>query len=134
MKYSNIINRNEGEKYQRIERVIENLDDEIALNAIELFDEWEVGKHYEKDFRVRYNDTLYKILQAHTSQADWTPDIAVSLYVKVSVEEFPEWVQPTGAHDAYELGAKVSHNGKRWASDIDSNVYEPGVYGWSEIE
>lgn len=48
-------------------------------------------------------------------------------------EEYPEWVQPTGAHDAYEQGAKVSHNGKKWTSDIAANVWEPGVYGWTEI-
>lgn len=48
-------------------------------------------------------------------------------------EEYPEWVQPTGAHDAYAQGAKVSHNGKKWTSDISANVYEPGVYGWTEV-
>lgn len=48
-------------------------------------------------------------------------------------EEYPEWVQPTGAHDAYEQGAKVSHNGKKWTSDIGGNVWEPGVYGWTEV-
>lgn len=48
-------------------------------------------------------------------------------------EEYPEWVQPTGAHDAYEQGAKVSHNGKKWTSDVGGNVWEPGVYGWTEV-
>lgn len=48
-------------------------------------------------------------------------------------EEYPEWVQPTGAHDAYAQGAKVSHNGKKWTSDIAANVWEPGVYGWTEV-
>lgn len=43
------------------------------------------------------------------------------------------WVQPTGAHDAYAQGAKVSHNGKKWTSDIAANVWEPGVYGWTEV-
>ena len=47
--------------------------------------------------------------------------------------EFPEWRQPTGAHDAYSKGDKVSHNGKHWVSDVDGNVWEPGVYGWSEV-
>ena len=77
---------------------------------------------------------LYKCLQAHTSQADWTPDTAVSLWVSISdpAEEWPEWSQPLGAHDAYEQGAKVSHNGKHWISDVAANVWEPGVYGWTE--
>lgn len=48
-------------------------------------------------------------------------------------EEYPEWVQPTGAHDAYAQGAKVSHNGKKWTSDVGGNVWEPGVYGWTEV-
>ena len=48
-------------------------------------------------------------------------------------EEYPEWVQPTGAHDAYEQGAKVSHNGKKWTSNVENNVWEPGVYGWTEV-
>lgn len=47
-------------------------------------------------------------------------------------QEWPEWIQPTGAHNAYAKGAKVSHNGKRWISDVDANTWEPGVYGWTE--
>lgn len=49
-------------------------------------------------------------------------------------EEYLEWVQPTGAHDAYAQGAKVSHNGKKWTSDVGGNVWEPGVYGWTEVK
>lgn len=81
------------------------------------------------------NGTLYKCVQAHTSQADWTPDAAVSLWSKTSdpAEEWPEWSQPVGAHDAYALGAKVSHNGKHWTSTTANNVWEPGVYGWEEV-
>lgn len=52
---------------------------------------------------------------------------------EIPSEEYPEWVQPTGAHDAYAQGAKVSHNGKKWTSDIAANVWEPGVYGWTEV-
>lgn len=71
----------------------------------------------------------------HTSQADWTPDTAASLWTPVSdpAEEWPEWSQPVGAHDAYSKDAKVSHNGKHWTSTVDSNVWEPGVYGWTEV-
>ena len=108
-----------------IELMSENATDEQALDNILAYPKWEVGKEYEKDFRLRYEDVLYKVLQNHTSQADWTPDKAVSLYVKVSIEEWPEWVQPQGAHDAYNKGDKVSHNEKHWVSLIDANVYEP---------
>ena len=118
---------------QFIEQMAKNVDDETALDHIEAFPKWEIGKAYKKDERIRYIGDLYKVLQDHTSQADWSPDKAVSLYVKVSIEEFPEWVQPTGAHDSYMKGDKVSHNGKHWESDIDANTYEPGIYGWSEL-
>ena len=117
-----------------IEQMASKVDDETALDHIEAFPKWEVGKEYRKDERVRFNEVLYKVLQDHTSQSDWSPDVAVSLYVKVSVEEFPEWVQPTGSHDAYEKGSKVSHLEKHWESEIDANVYEPSVYGWKEVE
>ena len=129
-----MITRELALKFRRfIEQMSVNATDEEALDNILAYPKWEIGKEYEKDFRLRYNDVLYKVLQNHTSQADWTPDTAVSLYVKVSVEEFPEWVQPTGSHDAYNKGDKVSHNEKHWESLIDANVYEPSVYGWEEL-
>lgn len=121
-----MISRELARKFRRfIELMSENATDEEALDNILAFPKWEVGKEYAKDERIRYNDVLYKVLQNHTSQADWTPNIAVSLYVRVSIEEWPEWVQPTGAHDAYNMGDKVSHNEKHWESLIDANVYEP---------
>ncbi|MDL2214343.1 hypothetical protein LJB76_02130 [Clostridia bacterium OttesenSCG-928-O13] len=51
-------------------------------------------------------------------------------------EEWPEWIQPLGAHDAYPNGAKVSHphGERRWVSEADNNIWEPGVYGWKEEE
>ena len=115
-----------------IEQLAKDVDDAEALEHPEAFPLWKVGESYLKDDRVRYNEVLYKVLQAHTSQADWTPDVAVSLYVKVSEDEFPEWVQPQGSHDAYAKGDKVSHLEKHWVSTIDANVWEPSVYGWDE--
>lgn len=119
---------------QFIEEMASTVDDETALDHIEAFPKWKVDVDYIKDERVRYEDVLYKVLQNHRSQSDWTPDVAVSLFVRVSIEEWPEWVQPTGAQDAYNKDDKVSHNGKRWVSSIDANVWEPGVYGWNEVE
>ena len=119
---------------QFIEEMASTVDDETALDHIEAFPKWKVDVDYIKDERVRYEDVLYKVLQNHRSQSDWTPDVAVSLFVKVSIEEWPEWVQPTGAQDAYNKDDKVSHNGKHWVSSIDANVWEPGVYGWNEVE
>lgn len=116
-----------------IEKLAKDVDDEEALEHPEAFPLWKVGESYLKDDRVRYEELLYKVLQAHTSQADWTPDIAVSLYVKVSEDEFPEWVQPQGSHDAYMKDDKVTHLEKHWISIIDNNVWEPSVYGWNEL-
>lgn len=83
----------------------------------------------------QYNGELFRCVQAHTSQADWTPDATASLWKKIGdpTEEWPAWSQPIGAHDAYNSGDKVSHNGKHWTSNIDANVWEPGVYGWTEV-
>ena len=101
-----------------------------------MFPEWiPSGYDYYVSERVSYKGTYYRCIQNHKSQPDWTPDAAVSLWVEMSDpgEEFPEWKQPTGAHDAYAKGDKVSHNSMHWTSDIDANVYEPGVYGWTEV-
>lgn len=116
-----------------IESLAITLDDTTALTGIELFPAWATDTAYTVGDRVQYNGVLYKCVQAHTSQDDWMPDATPALWVIVSVEEWPEWIQPTGAHDAYDKDAKVSHNGKHWKSTMDANVYEPGVYGWEEI-
>ena len=109
------------------------LDDEQAENVFVLFPVWEVNKYYETGDRRQYNGLLYRCVQAHTSQDDWTPDKTPALWVRTWTDPFPEWVQPTGAHDAYAKGSHVSHNSKHWESEIDANVYEPGVYGWIEV-
>lgn len=109
--------------------------DEQALKASALYPKWKVGTAYQKDKRVLYNDILYKVLTDHTSQADWTPDAAPSLFAKVLIPDknvIPEWEQPESTNP-YGKGDKVTHNGKTWRSTIDSNVWEPGVYGWEEI-
>lgn len=106
--------------------------DEAALENIYLYPAWEIGITAKVDERYRYGDTLYKCVQPHTTQADWTPDKTPALWVVVSLDEWPEWRQPTGAQDAYMRGDKVSHNEKHWISNVDNNVWEPGVYGWKE--
>lgn len=78
---------------------------------------------------------LYSVLQPHTSQPEWTPDTAVSLYKKVGFNDsgVPVWTQPLGATDAYQVDDRVEHNGEIWESDVANNVWEPGVYGWHEV-
>lgn len=116
-----------------IEKAASSLSDAEALEVPTIFPAWTAGKSYSTDDRIEYSGTLYRCVQAHTSQADWTPPVTPALWVVVSLEEWPDWVQPTGAHDAYALGAKVTHAGKHWVSDVGSNVWKPGVYGWSEV-
>ncbi|MEL7601534.1 MAG: carbohydrate-binding protein [Bacillota bacterium] len=110
------------------------LTDEQAYTVPALFMPWSATATYAAGDRVRKDGLLYRCLQAHTAQADWTPGAAVSLWVRIDdpAEEWPAWRQPTGATDAYALGAKVSHNNARWVSAVSGNVWEPGVYGWTE--
>lgn len=110
-------------------------EDEQALKASALYPKWKVSTDYQKGERVLYDDILYKVPTDHTSQADWTPDAAPSLFAKVLIPDknvIPEWEQPDSTNP-YSKGNKVTHNGKTWRSTIDGNVWEPGVYGWEEI-
>ena len=123
---------------QMIVKASASLPDEDALNAVELFPAWAVGVEYAADVRVRYGEKLFKCVQAHTSQADWTPDVTPALWTEVAEPgTIPVWKQPTGAQDAYNTGDKVRYpdeNGAIYESTIDANVYAPGVYGWEMIE
>lgn len=112
----------------------ESLEDNVALTVPYLFKNWTSGIQYEINSRVQYQGILYKVLQSHTSQSDWTPDIASSLYARVLIPDptiIPEWEQPSSTNP-YMLGDKVRHNGFIWVSIIDNNVWEPGVYGWEQ--
>ena len=109
--------------------------DDQALESVSIYPVWKEGASYISGERVRYNDTLYKVLQDHVSQADWTPDVASALCTKVLIpdtEVIPEWVQPDSTNP-YQTGDKVTHNGATWISTVDNNVWEPGVYGWDEV-
>lgn len=118
-----------------IEKAAANLTDEDAVEAVHLYPKWDHILIYEVGVRVRYNDTLYRCLIAHTAQPDWTPDAAPSLWAKVLIPDsntIPEWEQPDSTNP-YQIGDKVSHNGKTWESTCANNVWEPGVYGWTEV-
>lgn len=111
-------------------------DDTTMLEHAEQFTKWKSGLAYVVGAICQHNAKLYRCLQAHTSQDDWSPDVSASLWKEVGdpSKEWPTWSQPIGAVDAYELGAKVSHNDKHWTSTAANNVWEPGVYGWEEVE
>ena len=113
-----------------------DIDEVTATEHAELFEAWVTDKDYAVGkILTRPNGNLYKCVQAHRSQAGWEPENTPALWTKIGdpSEEYPAWSQPLGAHDAYPLGSKVSHNGKKWTSDVANNVWEPGVYGWSEV-
>ena len=112
-----------------------NQSDETLIDNKAAFEFWRAGINAEKDKIYRYGDDIYKCIQPHITQDDWTPDKVPALFVKISLEEWPQWEQPAGAHDAYMRGAKVSDEGKHWISNKDYNIYKPGLVpgDWSEV-
>lgn len=110
-----------------------SLPDDTASYVPELFERWETGVQYIVGDRRSYRSKLYKCVQPHTSQSDWTPDVTPALWVVTSADEIPEWVQPTGAHDAYNTGDRVRHNNVIWNSLVDGNVWEPGATGTDNL-
>lgn len=113
----------------------ESASDEIALASKDLYSTWRVDISYTLNDRVKYDGVLYKCLRNHVAQSEWAPTNAPSLWTKVLIpdpEVIPEWEQPESTNP-YMMGDKVTHNGKTWESTIDNNVWEPGVYGWSEV-
>lgn len=113
-----------------------DIDGAAAAEHAELFAPWAYPVKYKTGQIRRYTDgKLYRCVQDHTSQEDWTPDAASSLWAVAAdpAEAWPAWSQPVGAHDAYAKDSRTSHNGKHWASDLDGNVWEPGIYGWTEV-
>lgn len=132
-----------AEQFRRaLQMFAAGLDDEKALEVATIYDPWAVGKAYSPGEFVTYGENgvgdpqLYKVAQAHTAQADWTPDAAASLFMAVGLDDagYPVWSQPTGAHDAYNTGDIVDYQGKLYQSLTDGNVYSPEAYpaGWTE--
>ena len=110
------------------------LTDEQALKAAAIYPAWSAQDTYDAGERVRFDGTLYKCLQPHAAQPDWTPTAAPSLWAKVLTSDTGEplpWEQPESTNP-YMQGDKVTHGGKTWVSAIDNNIWEPGVYGWEE--
>lgn len=116
------------------------LTDEQAMEVATIYPVWETGRAYAVDDIVSYGTNsvgdpqLYRVVQAHTSQADWTPDSVPALYDAFGLDDtgYPVWSQPTGAHDAYNAGDIVSYNGTLYRSLIDGNAWSPDAYpaGW----
>ena len=110
--------------------------DEQALSVQDLYADWKTGVQYKEGQRVVHNGILYRTITNHVSQDDWAPDVAVSLFTRVLIADpnvISAWIQPDSTNP-YGEGDKVSHNGKTWVSTVSGNVWEPGVYGWSEVQ
>lgn len=107
-----------------------------ALEVATIYPAWAAGRSYAAGDILRHgvnsvgDPQLYKVVQAHTSQADWLPEATPALYDPFGLDGsgYPLWSQPTGAHDAYNTGDVVSHNGALYQSLVDGNVWEPGAY------
>lgn len=114
-------------------------DDAEALSLQILYKQWnkQVGKELQVGEYVNHNEVLYKVLQQHTVQDNWAPDVSPSLFAKVLVdptgETILDWEQPDSTNP-YMKGDKVKHNGVIYESEVDNNVWEPGVYGWVIVE
>lgn len=122
-----------------LELFVESITDEsIMMEVADVYPKWQVGKAYKTGNVFAYGENadgetqLYTVLQAHTSAAEHTPDIAVSLYKKVGFTEdgIAIWTQPLGATDAYMKGDRVMFNGAVYISTEDNNVWSPDTYGW----
>lgn len=120
-----------------VDALIQSMSDEEAVASQVLFPNWQPDKSYSPNERVRYNGKLYKVLQTHTSQNEWAPDVATSLFACLLIDEengtIQEWIQPDSTN-GYSTGDIVSYNGKFYKSTADNNVWEPTTAGapWKE--
>lgn len=119
-----------------------NLPDTNAMEIADLYEEYAIGKTYHAGHIFKYGvnadgeTQLYSVLQDHTSQGGWSPEATPSLYKAIGFtdEGVSTWTQPLGSTDAYQFGDEVSYEGEIWVSDVDNNVWQPGVYGWHKKE
>ena len=135
---------NKAQRAEQLRKVLQlfaaSLDEDSALEVATVYPEWAEGKSYAAGEYVTYGENnvgdpqLYKVLQAHTSQPDWTPDITPSLFSAIGLDGagYPVWSRPTGAADAYNKGDIVDYDGTLYRSTIDGNVWSPEEYpaGW----
>ena len=128
--------RTEAIRYRGIiEAAAQSLDDDTALTAVCLHPVWVENTTYTVGYKVRYGGKLWRCLQNHTAQDDWNPDTAPSLWARVLIPDatvIPQWEQPDSTN-SYMTGDKVTHNGRNWVSNVDNNVWEPGICGWTEV-
>jgi len=123
-----------------LEMQTDAMPDEQIIAYPAFVEKWRSGQRYTAGKRLSHEDVVYKVLQDHTSQEGWEPNVAPSLFARVLIPtdetgnqtSVPEWEQPDSTNP-YMRGNRVTHGGKTWESQIDRNVWEPGVYGWVEV-
>lgn len=133
--------QNKEQSLTKIGKIVANniTDDAVALTLQEFYDIWKAGETYNVGRYLQYSNTLYKVIQQHTSQETWTPDVATSIYAKVLVdpsgETILDWVQPDSTNP-YMIGDKVRFEGAVYECVIDNNIWNPVNYptGWKLIE
>lgn len=133
--FRNLINANLQATRKLIR--VDELSPEELEGMIDLYESYKIGKSYQSDDIFQYEGKLYKVIQEHTSQENWIPSELPALYLNMMPEGvIPEWVQPTGAHDAYNKGDKVIYEGNVYESLIDGNSWSPVDYpqGWEIVE
>lgn len=136
----------ELETLKQVTRKLIKLDDltaEEVADLVEIYPKYEADKEVAKDYVFSYEGKLYRVVQSHTTNSAWIPGEVAALYVEIAppstengTEIIPNWVQPTGAHDAYKLGDKMKFtDGKIYKSKIEGNVHAPDVYpdGWELV-
>lgn len=122
-----------------VQAAITYLSDEQALTVPALYPEWSPAGTYAAGDRYRCNGALYKCLQDHAAEPNWSPEAAPSLWAPLLIvdDAILEWQQPDSTN-GYSTGDKVAHDGNTWESLVDDNVWEPGAEGteslWREVE
>jgi hypothetical protein len=118
-------------------KTVEELPKEEMVEFRSLFKPYKLdGIFREMGYKFYYpiDDKLYEVVLGHTPALEWKPPENITLYKEIFPPGFiSNWIQPLGAGYEYQIGNKVYHNGKKWICDVANNVWEPGVYGWTEI-
>ena len=139
-----VYRRIDGEKVETVSSimfVLEAQKDDSAFDDVtitehaDLFPVWDEHWTGKRGAIVQCEEKLYKSIHDVGAGQNTKPSETPSMWTLIGDpgEEYPEWSQPIGAHDAYQTGDKVAHNGAHWQSTADGNVWEPGVYGWEKI-
>lgn len=117
--------------------MLDTISDDALMHMAPYMSEWETDRAYVVGDKVQYQDRPYRCLQSHTSMQEWNPVDATSLWARIIASEDPDnplpWEQPDSTNP-YMRGDRVTHNGHTWESDVDNNVWEPGVYGWTVVD